>query len=167
MGSTVKLETLLPESIVSPQDLASLILEVRRYNAWYQAEVIKQRTGVNAPAPAPRLSSATTELLQKVAPGGQLSPDTLTTLVTELERAMKTAPTITITLADLPSNALRVQLAHWCRTNLNAAILVEFNCNRRILGGMVIRYGSRIFDWSFRSKLLANKAAIPGVLRRV
>ncbi len=45
----------LPSTVVSPQDLASLLLEIRRYNKWFQAEIIKQKTGVQAPNAAPAL----------------------------------------------------------------------------------------------------------------
>ena len=157
----------LPSTVVSPQDLASLLLEVRRYNTWFQAELIKQRTGVLASAETPDISAEATTLLASYATDGHLTSETLTTLIAELERIKKTAPTITITLADIPSGALRAELASWCRTNISPSMLVQFSCNRRILGGMVVRYGSRMFDWSFRTKLLANKAAIPEVLRRI
>ena len=157
----------LPENVVTPQDMSALLLDIRRYNQWYQSEVIKQRTNVNTPSPAPSVSETASELLRTYAPDGHMSSETLTALITWLEHIKKTAPTITITLADLPSAPLKRELASWCRNNLAPIMLIQFNCNRRILGGMVVRYGSRMFDWSFRTKLLANKAAIPEVMRRV
>ena len=157
----------LPPDIVSPQDLAALLFEIRQYNAWYQSEVIKSRVELSSQAIPPKISKTAVGILGSVAKDGRLSPEALEALIQGLEHLKRTSPTITITLADLPTNALRSTLAEWCRTNIAPTILVQFTSNRRILGGMVVRYGSRIYDWSFRTKLLANKAAIPEVLRRV
>ncbi len=158
---------LLPEDIVSPQDLAALLFEIRQYNAWYQSEVIKNRVELSSQVIPPKISKTAVNILGNAAKDGRLSPEALDELIRGLEYVKKSSPTITITLADLPTNALRTTLAKWCRTNIAPTILVQFTSNRRILGGMVVRYGSRIYDWSFRTKLLANKAAIPEVLRRV
>lgn len=157
----------LTADIVSPQDLAALLVEIRQYNAWYQSEVIKQRTQVASQIIPPKISKTAVHLLGSVAVDGRLSPEALNQLLQALEHTKRTAPVITITLADLPTNDLRTKLATWCRANIAPEILVQFTCNRRILGGMVVRYGSKIHDWSFRTKLIANKGSLPEVLRRV
>lgn len=157
----------LPSDIVTPQDLASVMLDIKRYNKWYQSEVIKQRTNVPSSEPMPEVSTAASSLLSHYAQDGQLSSQSLADLQSSLEYYKKHTQIITITLADIPSRPLRIELAQWCRNNIASDILIQFSCNSRILGGMVVRYGSHMFDWSFRTKLLANKSVIPEVLRRV
>ena len=46
-------------------------------------------------------------------------------------------------------------------------VLVNFQFNATILGGMVVRYGSHVYDWSFRRQILAKRDTFPEVLRRV
>lgn len=157
----------LPDDVVTPQDLASVILDIKRYNKWYQSEIIKQRTSVASSEPAPEVSDVASALLSQHAKDGQLSAQSLADLQSSLEYYKKHTQIITITLADIPSRPLRVELAEWCRKNIASDILIQFSCNSRILGGMVVRYGSHMFDWSFRTKLLSNKSIIPEVLRRV
>ena len=84
-----------------------------------------------------------------------------------LEKYIKTAPSITITLVAPTTNDTRKTLVNWCRKNIAPNILVDFRFNTTILGGMVIRYGSHIFDWSFRRQLLNNSKNFSEILRHV
>jgi F0F1-type ATP synthase delta subunit len=88
-------------------------------------------------------------------------------LLEDLEDYLETAPHISITLAAPASKKLKQALMDWCRTNINADILVDFSFNSSLLGGLVVRYGSHIYDWSFKRQLMANLSKFPEVLRRV
>jgi F0F1-type ATP synthase delta subunit len=70
-------------------------------------------------------------------------------------------------LAAPPSNGIKKTLVAWCRKNIATDILVNFDFNSTLLGGMVVRYGSHVFDWSFRRKILEEHSKFPGVLRNV
>ena len=88
-------------------------------------------------------------------------------LIATLEVYRKTATTVTITLAAPATSEIKKTLVNWCRHNISADILVSFQFNATILGGMVVRHGSRVFDWSFKRQILAARANFPEVLRRV
>jgi len=88
-------------------------------------------------------------------------------LVKALEDYKKSAPSVTITLAAVPSGEVKVRLVAWCRKNLAENVLVSFRLNRNILGGLVVAYGSHIHDWSFRRKLLEAEKPFSEVLASV
>jgi F0F1-type ATP synthase delta subunit len=44
---------------------------------------------------------------------------------------------------------------------------VNFNYNRSLLGGMVVRAGSRVFDWSFRRQIIGAEEKFTEVFHRV
>lgn len=158
----------LPASIVSAQDLTMVIREIQDYTAWATHEIIKQKAGSRRPlAPAPELSLAATELISAWGKTKGTSADSYRQLTEALERIAKSAPTITVTLAGPAPQPLKEQIVGWCRNNLSGNILVTFKFNRTILGGMVVRAGSHIYDWSLHRKLHDNGAAFTEVLSRV
>jgi F0F1-type ATP synthase delta subunit len=158
----------LPDSILSLQDLTSVQLELKEYARWFAHESMKQRVSSSAHAAAhPILTPAATELLNQWQAKKRLDQTILDDLLTTLETYKKTATTISITLAAPPTSDIKKTLVSWCRHNISPNILVSFQFNATILGGMVIRYGSRVFDWSFKRQLLAARGTFPEVLRRV
>jgi hypothetical protein len=157
----------LPDSVASSQDVASLQIEVRDYARWFTHESIKQRTHAPHASESPVLSAACKELLAAYSGKKELDRTRLDDLVKELEHYNRTAPTITLTLAAPVTGAIKANLVKWCRTNITPDVLVNFQFNATLLGGMVVRYGSRVFDWSFRRHILANRDKFPEVLRRV
>jgi hypothetical protein len=157
----------LPDSVASSQDVASLQIEVRDYARWFTHESIKQRTHARHTSEAPVLSAACKELIATYGGKKELDRTGLDALVKELEHHHHTAPTITLTLAAPVTGAIKASLVKWCRTNVAPDALVNFQFNATLLGGMVVRYGSRVFDWSFRRQILANRDKFPEVLRHV
>ncbi|HET7320749.1 MAG TPA: F0F1 ATP synthase subunit delta [Candidatus Saccharimonadales bacterium] len=155
----------LPDGVSSPQDLQSLILEVREYAKWQNHNATKKRLAVRKTTPAPELSPATMELLKEL--GVSPTPSNLDDLITTLQKFARSAPQISITLAAPPSLGIKKMLVGWCRENISPNILVNFQFNAVLLGGMVVRYGSHIHDWSFRRQILENRTKFPGVLRNV
>jgi hypothetical protein len=158
----------LPDSILSLQDLTSVQLELQDYARWFAHESMKQRVSASSTTTAsPVLTPATAELLHQWQAKKPLTQALLDDLLSTLESYKKTATTVSITLAAPPTSAIKKILVNWCRQNISPNILVSFQFNATILGGMVIRYGSRVFDWSFKRQLLAARHTFPEVLRRV
>lgn len=159
----------LPDSVFSPQDVSALILEVRDYARWASSASIKKRVSQKRPVEPPALSPATAEVIDGWAAGAKqaLSPQSLDQLIKSLEAFRKTAPRLTITLAAPPTREIKQTLTAWCRDNIAPDALVTFQFNSTLLGGMVVRYGSHIFDWSFRRRILEARTNFPEVLRRV
>lgn len=153
----------LPDIIASSQDVMDLVLEVKDYARWINHNAIKKRVNPKVKTEPPVLSHAANELIRL----NSISQQDIAELIKSLENYADDAPTITITLAAIPTGDVRSSLTGWCRKNLAPNILINFRFNSTILGGMVIRLGSHIFDWSFRRQILDSGKNFPEVLRGV
>ena len=161
------MKLLLPNSVYSPQDIALLDIELREYASWFAHNTIKHELGSKGATVPPLLSPSALELIRQVSKKDLLTQDQLDQLVSAIEALKKNAETITITLAGLPPEDLKRKMVAWSRETINPTVLVSFTMNRTILGGMVVRYRSHIFDWSFRRQLIASPKSFSEVLRRV
>lgn len=157
----------LPDTIASPQDLMQMTLEVKTYAKWYAHESIRQRVSKKKGAPAPDISTSARKVINDWNEMTPLSTRSLAALITTLESFARNTETVTITLAAPVTGSIKTTLVAWCRKNISPSIFVSFQFNSTLLGGMVVRHGSRVFDWSFKRQLLASSATFPEVLRRV
>lgn len=157
----------LRSDLSSRQDIQAVVLEVKRYARWYSHASIKQRVGGGAVAAPPPLSTPTADLLTQWHADKQLSPQSLDGLVQELETFTANAPYLTVTLAAPAPMKLKSEMITWFRQNIRQDLLVDFNFNSTMLGGMMVRYGSRIIDLSFKRQIMAARSKFPEVLRRV
>ncbi len=157
----------LPSGIYSPSDLAALILEIRAYATWFGQYVNAQRVGSRLAAEQPELSSIANDVIREYAKLSPITAARLDEIIATLEHAATHATVITITLAAPATTDVKQQLTAWCRQELSPAVLVAFRFNAHILGGMVVRAGSRVYDWSFRTKLMGRRHGISEVLARV
>ncbi|MDN5275397.1 MAG: atpH [Candidatus Saccharibacteria bacterium] len=157
----------LPPTIASVQDITALIAEIHDYSVWLNHQALKQRVGKKSTSYGPTMSPAADNLILQWI--GKHEPDSasMDALAASLEHYRQTAQSVTITLAAPASVSIKTELVGWFRKHLNSELIVNFQFNSTILGGMVIRYGSRVFDWSFRRQLLADRAKFPEVLRHV
>lgn len=153
----------LPETVASVQDLNGLIVELHECLKWLTHEAVKKKAGATESSPAPQMSQAAGVLMQEYG----TSQEKLEELLVRLEKMQRSAKVITITLAAQPSNSVKAKLVTWCRNEIATDVLVNFDFNRSLLGGMVVRAGSRVFDWSFRRLILEKADTFPEVLRRV
>jgi hypothetical protein len=157
----------LQDSVATPQDLKFIILEVRQYASWYNQTAIKMSVSGKPAYAQPTFSPATSELIREWDKKGALSSKRLNELIESLEHLRASAPQITITLGTIPPSELKKILITWCRKHIEPDILVDFRFNATLLGGMVVRYGSHVYDWSFRRQIVNSLDKFPGVLRRV
>lgn len=157
----------LPTDITSSQDLSTLIIEIQDYARWFAHESIKKQLNSNHRSEPPVLSPSANELLKNIETKGPHSKKNIDELIESMNIYIKKAPSMTITLAAPPNNNTKSMLVAWCRENIAPNVLINFHFNQILLGGMVVRCGSRIFDWSFRRQILASRDKIPEVLRRV
>lgn len=157
----------LEDTVSSPQDVKALVMEIREYARWFAHNYIKQRVHAHNVSPEPEMSAAAKAVIRAWSAGKELTTKSLDELVATLEDYTNTAPVLTVTLAAVPSTGLKKQLVGWCRDNLAPNVLINFQFNATLLGGMVVRSGSHVYDWSFRRAILAERARFPEVLRRV
>lgn len=163
---TLKLE----ESVSSPQDLKGVIMEIRDYARWHSHNSIKKRLHVRMKRKSPEapiISEAATAVIREWASSNLLNQNNFDRLIETLNTYERTAPQLTITLAAPPTSGLKKVLVAWCRQNVSPNILINFQFNSMLLGGMVLRTGSHVFDWSFRRQILESRQHFPEVLRNV
>ena len=161
------MKLLLPDELSSRQDLRALILEIRGYTRWFNQAVVKSHLSGGQSQAAPAVSSAALSLIKRWHGEQAISPKSLDGLIIALEDYAAMAPTITITLAAAPPNELKKTLIVWCRKNIRPDILVDFRFNSTMLGGMVVAFGSHVYDWSFKRQIMASVGKFPEVLRNV
>ena len=157
----------LQDSVYSPQDLKAIILEVRKYAHWAAQYGVKMRVSNDNTSQPPAISLPATKIIKDWAEEKPLNQKSIDELLKTLEAAEVSSPKITITLAAAPTSSLKVTLVKWFREHVDPNILVDFHFNSTLLGGMVVRYNSHVYDWSFRRQILAAREHFPEVLRRV
>lgn len=157
----------LLEYISTSQDLKAAILDVRRYAKWYSQAAVKARVAKIDAAQAPAISTPAAAIINQWNKEKPINPKSLDELLLTLERIDMTVPKVVITLAAPAPASLRNTLTQWCRKNIDPNALVDFRFNSTILGGLVIRHKSRIYDWSYRRQILAGRGHFAEVLRRV
>lgn len=161
------MKLVLPDSVASQQDLAEVLNDVHSYAKWASRELIKQKVSGKSAGAQPQLSAEAAEIIRTWSGNKALTEDSIGRLLRSLDDYKKSAPTITITLAAVPSGEVKTKLVGWCRKNIDSRTLVSFRLNRNILGGMVVGYGSHIHDWSFRRKLMDAPKSFSEVLHSV
>lgn len=157
----------IPPSVASMQDLTSVMNDIHTYAKWASRELIKQKVAGKSTGAQPAIGAEASQIIREYSAGKQLTQAMIENLVKDLEAYKKTAPTVTITLAGVPSGDVKTKIVSWCRKELAEGILVSFRLNRNILGGMVVAYGSHIHDWSFRRKLMDAHKPFHEVLQSV
>jgi hypothetical protein len=157
----------LKDSIASRQDFKALVTDIRKYARWLAQSAVKKQVAGAAATEQPAISQDAADLIN----GWQADKDTagkgLDELVKALEEFEAGAQHVTITLAAPAPAKLRKDIVAWFRKNVGPDVLVDFKFNATMLGGMLVRSGSHVYDWSFKRQILANREKFPGVLRNV
>lgn len=147
----------LSDEIVSGADLRDIIEEIKGYAQWFNHNQIKLKVANKKDLNEPELSHQAEDILGQFFNSKSISSSGLDSLIISLEKYLKEAVKIKITLAGIPPNKLKKQLINWFRVSLTETILVDFSYNRTLLGGMVVIFGSHIYDWSLRRQILDSK----------
>lgn len=154
----------LPNQVNTPQLLEAVVFEVDRLRSWLADSAVKQKVGAKAET-EPSRSPETQMILDAQFAGKPLTVDGLEALLAEL-KSLKPV-TVHLTLASLPSEAIKLKLIDWFRTNCRDDVLISFVADRTIGGGLIVRTPNRIFDYSFRQRLIDGRTKIPELIRHV
>ncbi len=157
----------LDEDISSVHDLHAVIAELKDYSKWQSHNSMRKLIKSRYATETPVLSDAAKNMMHQFGDKELLARSSLDQSISTLEHFAKNAPNITITLAAPPTHSIKKLLVGWCRDNLSNSILVNFEFRSGLLGGMVVRNGSHIYDWSFRRQILEAGPKFPEVLRNV
>lgn len=157
---------LLPDSIYSPQQIESQLLKLEQLTDFNQRTQARQRLKLQT-SPDQTAETLQAELADLFA-AADLDPtsqESIDRLQTELVQIKESTPVIHITLTAMPGPNLQQQLVSWFRLNIHPQLLVAFSYNRHLAGGMVVRTAAKIYDFSFRKRLLAGSDEMTRILR--
>lgn len=151
----------LPSTIYSADHLRFCIEDLGRYVA------ALERRDRGSKAALPELSIEASALLAEIKGADSDRVDVIQALVAELKTHLQAAPQVSITLAAPAPHRLKLELISWLRANIMQEVMVDFLVNPEIAGGMVLRTANKVFDFSFRTKLLGNAPRFTEVLEHV
>jgi hypothetical protein len=159
----------LPEDIYSPEHIDSCLIKLGQYAGILRQKEHRQKLKLDGPGAVgeDELAGQLEKLLGASGLGLNPTSSGVDNLIEALENFRASAPVVHVTLAAMPGPGLKKQLAEWMRKNLYHNLLVSFGYNREIVGGMVVRTASHIYDFSWRAKLYEKREVIPGILRRL
>lgn len=165
MASNPKtLKFVLPTSVYSPELLDSVRYEIEQYINWYRENRIHKTVGA-LPLAEPDHSAETAQVIESWIHGDKLTLTDLEALLTYLKGLR--LPTAHITLAALPNHAQRQQLVDWFRSTAGSNILISFVGDRNLGGGILVRTPNRVFDYSWKQKLIEGRSKLAEVVHRV
>jgi hypothetical protein len=151
----------LPANLYAPDQLRYCAEELYAYATAGR----QRRRGATVPEPA--LSAESRSLLAGLTADQRNDFDALEALAAELETLLAGDSDVSVTLAALPSHALKEELVSWLRAATRENLLVSFHVNPDIGGGMVLRTFNRVHDFSFRRLLLAHPERFTKALQDV
>lgn len=155
----------LPTDIYTPDQLSMCIQELRGLVSARRDSAVKSRVA-SAPETAPAVPPFTASLLQANRLSGSTAKE-LEELIKALESLRLKAPVVHLTLAALPGPKLSVKLVEWFRREIHPSALLLFVMDHTIGGGVVIRVGSRVYDFSFYSQIIRHKNRIAEIFTHV
>jgi F0F1-type ATP synthase delta subunit len=136
----------LPNSIVSPTDIARLTREIEMLDNYFREQTIRKAGTANT---MPRVS----KLMD------QLSSDNQINLLQEQDRVgvlqllkslHASAPVLHISFSVDPPGAYVQKIVAWLRKNIDQYVLVTVGLQPNIGAGCVVRTTNKIFDFSLR-----------------
>jgi hypothetical protein len=154
----------LPTSVYSPELLDSVSYEIEQYLSWYRENRIHQTVGA-AQLAEPDHSAETAQVIETWIHGEPLTVTSLEALLGHLKGLR--LPTAHVTLAALPNHAQRLQLVDWFRATAGPNVLISFVGDRNLGGGILVRTPNRVFDFSWKQKLIEGRSKLAEVVHRV
>lgn len=148
----------LPIDIYSPDQSSGLLLALHEYIEAVHQAAVKAKVE-NQSVPRPEMPTA----VESLATGSGVDVTNLQALdelYKQLDAALQKAPTMHLTVSAIPGRTFKRQMTVWFRTQIHPMTLLTFSARSDIGGGIVLQAGSRLYDYSFRQRILANPKRI-------
>lgn len=146
----------LPNDVYSPDQLSELTMELREYIGALRDTTLRNQASKTAKKTSlPTMSALLKLVFENVSDG--VTPEAM---LRELEAMLKNAPTVHLMLAAQPSKEMRRQLVLWFRVEIHPTTLLTFSERHDLGGGIVVRAGSHVYDFSFKRKVVDNQKRI-------
>ncbi len=146
----------LPADVYSPDHVGIALWELGRLIPTLGDAVARARVTPEAGQPEIQVSAF---LMKIMSANGVSAADrqALEQLQVELRSLRDVAPTAHILLAASPGQAIKRQLVDWFRSEISPQHLLTFAARGDIGGGFMLRIGSKQYDFTYRTQLLADK----------
>lgn len=155
----MSMSLVMPAELHSPEQLGVVIIELRQYLEKLSDRDVRRKVAKTSGETLPPLSILASRVLEV----NNLTPaetKRVSELLKEMEAMRPKAPVARLILAALPDEEMRNQLTEWFRTQIHPLSLLSFTARADIGGGFLLQAGAKQYDFSFKTKLLNNKAYI-------
>ena len=159
------MEFKVPADIQTPEQLQAAVYEVERYTEWLRETSVRKEVGATSLPGEPAMAPETLAAVKAWQGGKKVTAESLSKLAAWLKAYRP--PVVHLVLADIAPPALRKKLSAWIRTNCHPSALLAVSADSTIGGGVVIRTTNRLYDESFRHRLVANRAALAKAVSNV
>ena len=139
----------IPTSLVNRTDVLRLLREINWLNDFFVGAAARQ-TG--SPMQVPKTSRVLDQLAE-INEVNLVDPGVRKRIVAELDKLLKTAPSVHISFASEPSPKTLEPILVWMRSNVHPQVLLQVGLQPAIAAGCVVRTPNRVFDFSLRSHL--------------
>lgn len=141
----------LPENVVTKRDVRLAIRQIEK--------LIEDDEDIsNLSEPAKSIASINSDIVDNKG---------INEIIKESRSFLERAPLFDLILADYPYDSFIQDVGAWFRENIDSEALLDIRVRRTIGGGVILISKNKIFDMSFRSRLLESRDKIPEVLKRV
>lgn len=132
------------EDVVSLQEEMDLILQSLFHVEVYKLEEVLEKFV--------RVRVAT-EINRIIKMNPTANKEEIKALLSKAYRTICALPIIKLSLAFEPSETIINNLSFWARQNLEPGVLLDLSLDRSIIGGVVISYKGKFFDFSLKNKI--------------
>lgn len=158
---------ILPKIIQSSDQLQLCIDEIESYAKMLVRSDQQHGTGVKTEARLAELTPSSMALLDILPETDRKNPSSIEGLVNGLRDVFRFASVVHITTSGLAPAGVKADITQWFRTNISPFILIAFHVSPDIAGGMLVRTMNQVYDFSFRTQLLAQSSKMVKVLENV
>jgi len=151
----------LPPTITGPADLGVLRRNLETFNDEVHQAGLREKSGVHVEVAKPVRTIIDLAAINKA---DLRNPEDRQALLTGLETALNSAPTVTMSFATEPSAAFMTKIVQWLRANIHPQLLVRVGLQPNIAAGCTLRTPSRIYDMSLRNKFTEQR---PMLMKRL
>lgn len=156
----------LTDDIYSPDLVGTVIMNLNTYQGELRDYTARERTKSKAKRAVPEPDALLSDLLQTNSLTNPTA-DSLDAFRASLEQLLEKAPVAHLTLAGLPNSIVKKKITAWFRTQVSPHMLLTFAVRHDIGGGAVVQTGSKVYDFSFKNLLIANKQKLAEIASRV
>ncbi len=156
-------ELLLPLSVVGPSDVMRLRRNLEQFDEQQHQAELRAKAGADVKEVQPG------QLIRELAESNKCDlakASERAALLADLEEALKTAPTITMSFATEPSAAFMNKIVSWFRVSVHPSLLIRVGLQPTIAAGFVLRTGGKVYDFSLRNKFTEQRSVLIERLRQ-